>query len=99
MFLLVSGYTRDLLNSRSVTDFSLGIPLATCLISDHYSVTTQIGFPKPALTSNHLSYRKLKDINIDFQSDLISSLELPLVSANFSDELNQIKCVNFAMLS
>lgn len=36
-----------------------------------------------------MSYQKLKDIDIiDFQSNLISSLELPLVSANFSDDLN-----------
>ena len=39
------------------------------------------------LTSKHLSYWKLKDINItDFQSDLISSLKLPLAS----DGLNEL---------
>lgn len=81
----MSDHMLDLLINRSVGDLSLGSPTSSYAISDHYSVITSLGFPKPALSSRQVSFRKLKDINIaDFQAD-VASLTLPQVSTDFDD--------------
>ena len=84
----ISGHILDLVITRSIDDLILG-PISTSLpLSDHLIVECFVYFPSPLLSKKSVSFRKLKDIDIDtFKSDILSSTLGSEMSWNDLDDL------------
>ena len=69
----LSGHTSDLIITRSSDDDVLGSPEATFPISDRFIIQCPIGFPRPALSREELTFLRLKNIDIaEFSADIAS---------------------------
>ncbi|PFX29714.1 putative RNA-directed DNA polymerase from transposon X-element [Stylophora pistillata] len=71
----ISGHILDLIITRSTSDLILGPINVTLPISDHFFVECFIRFPSSSISTKSVSYRRLKNIDIDaFKSDITSSV-------------------------
>ena len=79
------GNTLDLLITRDNDELNFSEPTTGYMISDHYFVHSNLGFPRPNLTFKSITFRKIKDIDITaFRRDL----------SVICDELLQINDIN-----
>ena len=69
-----SGHVLDLLITRKNDNLLLRDPEIRYFISDHAFIRVSTVFPKPEVQVKKISFRKIKDINIDnFKADILSS--------------------------
>ncbi len=67
----IHGNTLDLIITRDNDEMNLSAPSAGYMLSDHFFVTTKLGFPRPDLTVKSITYRNTKGIDIpSFKTDL-----------------------------
>jgi hypothetical protein len=93
------GHTLDLVITRSsellIDNLVVGAPMK---ITDHRPVTFTLPWAKPLPTKKNISYRKLKNINIDdFQKDITNSTlittpekDITALAMQYDDVLSQI---------
>ena len=60
-----SGHTLDLIITRCAGSLLLTNPTADYLFSDHFTVISDLIIKKPLVTVKEISYRKIKNINIE----------------------------------
>ena len=65
------GHTLDLIITRDSDSLHIAKPKINTLISDHFLITSEISFKVAFSTKKQITYRKIKDINIEhFKHDL-----------------------------
>ena len=68
----MEGHTLDHVNTRSDDSFLCSITISDC-ISDHFSVHSRFSFKKPPIIRKQITYRKVKDVNLQCLSADIES--------------------------
>ncbi len=67
----IHGNTLDLIITRDNEELLFSEPTAGYMISDHCFVHTRLGFPKPNLSIKSVTYRNIKDMDLQsFKGDL-----------------------------
>ena len=70
----MSGHLLDLVISRTSNDINVFSPQSSYFISDHCFIECLLSVPGPNIVFKEVSYRKLKQIDVDsFKSDIVSS--------------------------
>ena len=87
-----SGHVLDLLITRKNDNLLLRDPEIRYFISDHAFIRVSTVFPKPEVQVKKISFRKIKDINIDnFKADILSS---EIMCMKVSAELSKFKLLD-----
>jgi hypothetical protein len=92
------GHTLDVFITRSNGELSMDKPQQGLKISDHYLITSKCAVPKPSWETKLVTYRKLKNIDIDALKsdlstlcyDLSDSTNLPVLWDSFESGLSMI---------
>ena len=94
----IRGHTLDLIITSHSENIVISPPRTDYLFSDHMPVHCNLLVNKPCLKKSHLSYRKLKSINVDaLRNDLFNS---GLCKNMLSMELNDlVDCYNRTLSS
>ncbi len=84
------GHALDLVITRKHCDFTCGVPVADCYISDHSFVKCSLSVTRPELEVKDVTYRKYRAIDLDvFKQDLSAS---ELCTREFSDLDDLVSC-------
>ena len=86
------GHILDLIITRQCDDLLDGLPTTDYLFSDHFSVLCNLKRAKPTLPVEHVTFRKIKSIDIESFKNDVANTNLCLNSPVNLDEL--ARCYN-----
>ena len=82
-----SGHTLDLIITRQCDSVLASVPITDYFLSDHCSILCYLKVDKTALSRKTISYRKIKDIDLQKLRDEVAETKLCMDCPNSLDDL------------